>query len=124
MIDPNQIRQVNQDLCLLAGEKFFVKTDSLEKAMRKIGRRLPKWAHKQADVLVKAEAMSGHPKLSMMLDVGEIKAAETKLRTAFDAIDPKDRRKGAVLSVLGSLSLSLFVVIGLVVLVLWWRGFL
>lgn len=124
MIDPNQIRQVNQDLCLLAGEKFSVKTDNLEKAMRKIGRRLPKWAHKQADVLVKAEAMSGHPKLMMMLDAGEIKTAAIKLRTAFDAIDPKDRRKGAVLSVLGSLSLSLFAVIGLVVLVLWWRGFL
>ena len=124
MIDPNQIRQVNQDLCLLAGEKFSVKTANLEKAMRKIGRRLPKWAHKQADVLVKAEAMSGHPKLMMMLDAGEIKTAEIKLRTAFDAIDPKDRRKGAVLSVLGSLSLSLFALIGLVVLVLWWRGFL
>lgn len=124
MINPNQIRQVNQGLCLLASEKFSVRTDSLEKAMHKIGRRLPKWAHKQATVLVKAEAMSGHPKLAMMLDADEIKKAETSLRTAFDAIDPKDRRKGAVLSVLGSLSTSLFAVIGLVVLVLWWRGFL
>ncbi len=124
MIDPNQIRKVNQELCLLAEEKFSVKTDDLGKAMRKIGRRLPKWAHRHAEVLVKAESMSGHPKLSPMLDASAISKASTGLRTAFQSIDPKDRRKGAILSLLGALSFNLIAVAVLVVLVLRWRGIL
>lgn len=121
-MDANQIRIVNQEFCELAHEKFSVKATRLDKAMRKIGRRLPKWAHKQADILVNAENLSGHPKLSMMLDTGEIGKAETKLRAAFDAIDPKDRRKGMLLSLLGSLSINLIAVVVLLLLVIWWRG--
>lgn len=124
MIDPNKIQAQNQELCQLAGEKFSFKAKTLQKAMHKIGRRLPKRVHQQADVLIKAETLSGHPKLSRMLDADAARKAHEALRAALDEIDPKDRRKGAILGVLGTLSFNLFTVVGLIVVVLLWRGFM
>ena len=59
MIDPGQIERTNRDLCTLAGKKFSFKVETLEKAMKKAGRRLPRSAHKQAELLLEAESLAG-----------------------------------------------------------------
>ncbi|MDP2580773.1 hypothetical protein Q8W37_12600 [Shimia thalassica] len=123
MIEPNDIRKRNAALCLLAQEKFSVKPKSLSSAMRKIGRRLPKRAHESAKILAEAEAQAGHPKLAMMMDQKKIDKAERELKLALEAIDPADRRKGMVLSILGSVAFSLIVVFAALMIVLRWRGF-
>lgn len=124
MIDPNDIRKRNADLCVLAEEKFSVKAKSLDPAMRKIGRRMPRHAHESAKVLVAAEAQAAHPKLSLMLDQKQINKAEQDVRLAFEAVDPADRRMGLILSTLGSVAFSLIVVFVLLMTVLRWRGFI
>ncbi len=124
MIDPGQIQKQNRDLTRLAGQKFSFEAETLEKAMKKSGRRLPRRAHKQAKVLFEAERLAGHPKLTLMLDAEKIAKAQAALRTALEQIDPKDRRKGMVLSTLGLLSFNLIVVFALLVAILLWRGFL
>lgn len=123
MIDPARIRSQNEALSQLAGEKFSFRSKGLKRSMRKIGRRLPKRIHNQADKLIEAELLAGHPKLSMMLDEKALAQAEREIREALEVIDPKDRRTGAILSALGGVSINIIAVLVLLVLVLWWRGF-
>lgn len=124
MIDPAKLRRDNRDLCRLAGRKFSFEVETLERAMKKIGRRLPREAHRQARLLAEAERLAGHPKLSLMLDADEIVGAQAALRAALERIDPKERRKGMVLSTLGMAAFHLIAVFALLVAVLLWRGFL
>ncbi|WP_299351484.1 hypothetical protein [uncultured Shimia sp.] len=124
MIDPNELHRRIDDLTQLAGEKFGFKAKSLARAMKKIGRRLPPRAHKQAAILIEAEDRAGHPKLSRMLDAQAIDRAFGTLEAALKQIDPADRRKGMVLSTLGMVSFNLIVVFVIVMAVLLWRGLL
>jgi IS4 transposase len=75
-------------------------------------------------VLVDAGTHVGHPKLMMQVDAVEVERAYRTLRQHLKTVDVKDRRKGAVLSLLGSLSFNLLAVLALLLLVLVWRGFL
>jgi hypothetical protein len=59
----------------------------------------------------------------MMMDQKKIDKAERELKLALEAIDPADRRKGMVLSILGSVAFSLIVVFAALMIVLRWRGF-
>ena len=122
MIDPNTLMKQNSDLTRLAGEKFRFQTDSLARAMKKAGRRLPRRVHKQAAILVEAEQRAGHPKLAMMLDAKAIERANSAVQEALNAIDPADRRKGLILSTLGMVSFHLIAVFAIFVAVLIWRG--
>ena len=124
MVDPQQIRRDNADLCRLAGEKFSFTAQTLEGAMKKVGRRVPSYAHRHAAVLIEAERFAGHPKLSQRLDAKAIRKARGGLEITLKAVDAADRRKAAILSTLASLSFSLIAVFALLMLVLWWRGYL
>lgn len=124
MTDPAEIRKRNHELRILAEKKFSVEVDSLEAALKKAGRRLPRKVRKKAVTLVEADKLAGHPKLAMMLDAQRIEEAQIELREALEAIDPADRRKGLVLSTLGMVSFNLLVVFVVFVAVLIWRGFL
>lgn len=122
MIDPTALSKQNRDLTRLAGEKFRFETDSLSRAMKKAGRRLPRRVHKQAALLVEAEQRAGHPKLAMMLDANEIDRANETVKQALNAIDPADKRKGLILSTLGMVSFHLIAVFTIFIVVLVWRG--
>lgn len=124
MIDPGQIQKQNRALTRLAGQKFAFEVETLERAMKKTGRRLPRKAHAQAKILIEAERLAGHPKLSLMLDGDKIAGAQQALRAALDQIDPAERRKGMVLSTLGMAAFHLIAVFALLMAVLLWRGFL
>ena len=124
MIDPNALMKQNSDLTRLAGEKFRFETESLARAMKKAGRRLPRHVHKQAAILIEAEQRAGHPKLAMTLDAKEIQRATETVKSALNAIDPADQRKGLILSTLGMVVFNLIAVAAGLVLILRWRGFL
>lgn len=95
----------------------------LKPQVRKLGRRLPKAQRRAAKTVLEAQRLMTHPKLSRRVDAQAVAAAGSVLLTFLRAVDPTDRRKGAVLSVLGSISLGLIALFVLVVVILQWRGF-
>ena len=72
--------------------------------------------------LMAAEKQAGHPKLSRQLDGVKITMAFDMLGEALARVDMKDRRKGLILGVLGSMAFNLIALIALFVLFALWRG--
>lgn len=111
------------DLRVQLREKLGVTGADLGHQVRRAGRRLPRAARREAELLVRAEEMARHPRLSRLIDPREVARAQTRLSHRLRAIDParqrRDRRKNAA-AVLG---LYVLVTFALVVTLLRWRGF-
>ena len=101
---------------------FGVRGKSLAGMLRKTGRRMPKRLHAEAQQIVAAQALGGHPKLMRQVDGAALEAAEEKVVTWLDAIDRADRRKGRWLGIAGAIAFNILLI--LVGFVLWmvWAG--
>lgn len=124
MVDPKDINAQVTKVLKLIEKKFSIQSDDLGKAMRKVGRRLPKKAHDNAKFMVKFQEQAGHPKLAVQLKPEEFTKAFNVLQAALNDYDVKDHRKGAILGALGGLVFNLILVFTLFVIILLWRGFL
>ncbi|MCW9042630.1 MAG: hypothetical protein OQK05_04735 [Pseudopelagicola sp.] len=124
MIDPADIQHKNAALAALAAKTFSFEAKGLRHAMRKVGRRLPVKMHAHAKTLLDAESKAGHPKIRMQIKAETVEKAYTELRSALEALDPGDMRKGVILSTLGMVSFHLIAVFTVLIVVLVWRGFL
>lgn len=107
----------------LIEERLRIKGRTLEKALSKAGRLLPKWAQREGTYLVHAQQYLGHPKLRLMIDEAKVTKAHRALVAHLKSIDPKERRKTRILSLAGAISFNLLFVIGAFIFYLWWRGF-
>lgn len=96
----------------------------LATALNKARRHLPRRIYKQGQRLVQAIPLLEHPKLRLTLDEVALKGAAREVRAHLKEIDVADRRKGRILSVLGSMVFSLLTVFTLLIVVLRWRGFI
>ncbi len=111
------------DLRALLAEKLGTRGPSLAAQVRRAGRRLPRRLRREAEVLARAERMSTHPRFARLIDPREVRRAEGRLSRHLRGIDPalvrRNRRKNAA----AALGLYVLVTLGLVVTVLWWRGY-
>ncbi|WP_028958523.1 hypothetical protein [Sulfitobacter sp. 20_GPM-1509m] len=101
-----------------------VKGRTLAAALRKAGRRLPKQVRKQADVVLRAQAIDGHPKLRRTIDMAAVARAETDILAHLKTIDRADLRRGRLLGLAGVIVFNLIVVVALFVVWLVWSGHL
>lgn len=101
-----------------------VRARTFAAAVRKAGRRLPKQVRKQADVVVRAQAIDGHPKLRRTIDMAAVARAETDVLAHLKTIDRADVRRGKLLGVAGVIVFNLIVVVALFVVWLVWSGHL
>lgn len=122
MTTTQDIQAKEAQLLELAKEKFGVRAKTLSRAMKKIGRRVPARLHRQAEVLVEAQRLGGHPKLMMQVDSVAIGKAFDEIVAHLETIDVADRRKGVLLNLAAALAFNVLVVVVLVTLVLPWRG--
>lgn len=122
MTTTQDIQAKEAQLLELAKEKFGVRAKTLSRAMKKIGRRVPARLHRQAEVLVEAQRLGGHPKLMMQVDSVAIGKAFDEIVAHLETIDVADRRKGVLLNLAAALAFNVLVVVVLVTLVLRWRG--
>lgn len=122
MTTTQDIQAKEAQLLELAKEKFGFRAKTLSRAMKKIGRRVPARLHRQAEVLVEAQRLGGHPKLMMQVDSVAIGKAFDEIVAHLETIDVADRRKGVLLNLAAALAFNVLVVVVLVTLVLRWRG--
>lgn len=104
--------------------RLGVKGRSFGEALRRGRHLLPRNVRKAAKHLAEAEPLAGHPKLRLTLDQVGLSRSASVVRDHLEAIDLADRRKGAVLSMLGAISFNLLAVFALLIVVLVWRGYL
>jgi len=90
--------------------------------LKRAGRRLPRHVRREAAMIAEALTLAQSPKLSRQVDQARLELAARRVAAFLKTYDRADRRKGAVLGLLGSLSFNLLAVAALVVAVLVWRG--
>ena len=123
MKDRSDIAGKSKDLQEQLQMKLGVKGRSLEHALQRAGRRLPRRARARGQVIVQAEKLAGHPKLSRQMDGPALKDAYDGLSAHLGKIDVADRRRGKWLSLAGSLAGNLLIVVVAFLGWLWWRGY-
>ncbi|WP_420012920.1 hypothetical protein [Tateyamaria sp.] len=89
---------------------FGVRATTLAKALRKTGRRLPKRLQNEAERIVKAQGLGGHPKLMQQVDGAALDTAEAKVVAHLKTIDRADQRKGRMMAVAGAIVFNLLLV--------------
>ncbi len=120
----HSVQQKAQQVSALLEERLQLRGRSLSVQARRGRRFLSRHLRREADYLSRAADLAQNPKLMRMIDEGRVNRAHAQLVDFLEAIDPADRRKGAVLSLLGSLSINLIAVFVLFIAVLVWRGIL
>ncbi len=104
--------------------RLRLKARTLDRALSKAGRLLPKWAHRDGAYLADAQRYLNHPKLRLMIDEAKAEQAYKALISYLETIDPKERRKTRILGTLGVVSFNLILVVAALIGFLVWRGYL
>lgn len=122
MITPHTLSTDMSDLEQLLHDRAGVRGRELATKLRRARYLLPRYARRAGQRIVSARAMMAHPKLARLVDQSGLQQDTKTLRDAVQQIDPKERRKDFLLSVLGGLVMNLLLLAVLVFVVLWWRG--
>ena len=104
--------------------RLRIKGRSLPHAARKAKHLLPRQVYRDIGAVADAAKVAGHPKLAVTQNSAKALDAAQRVLAHLQAIDPADRRKGAILGWLGGVSFNLIVLFVLLLVVLIWRGFL
>ena len=115
--------QIAQTVQLLR-KKLGVRDKTLTASIRKAKRQLPRRIYKQALLLASAEAMAAHPKLRLVLDTPKLARASEEVQAHLSGINRADRRLGWFLGMLGGLAFNLIALTILLLVFLWWQGFI
>ena len=116
------IDQQAERLRTLLRSRFGLRHGTLARRVAKAGRRLPTGIRNDISAVAEAEAMAQHPKIGRRMDPKVTEPAFERATRFLEAIDVKDRRKGVILSILGSVAFNILAVITLLIIVLRWRG--
>ncbi|MEL6809395.1 MAG: hypothetical protein AAFY52_11645 [Pseudomonadota bacterium] len=101
---------------------FGVRAKTLDKALRKTGRRMPKRLHAQARLIVDAQGLGGNPKLMRRIDGAAIARAEEEVVRWLDTVDRADRRRGFWIWAGAMVGFNLIIIVAGVVTWMWWTG--
>lgn len=99
----------------LRGKGFAAKT-------RRAGRLLPRWARREARLLLRAVELENAPKLAKQIDDARVERAVANLSKWLAAQDPGARRRARFLDFMAAIALVFVVTTALVISVLRWRG--
>lgn len=122
MITPHILSAEMSDLEQLLHDRAGVGGRDFATKLRRARRSLPRYARRAGQRIVSARSMMAHPKLARLVDQSGLEKDTHLLRHALHKVDPKERRKDLLLSLLGSLVMNLLLLAVLIFAVLWWRG--
>ncbi len=102
--------------------KLGVRGRSLEKRFARAGRLLPKHVRRSGQVITRAQAALPNPRLARLHDQKAIERAFADVNCYLNGVDPAERRKDAVLGVLGSMVFNLLLLGAALAGLLYWQG--
>lgn len=107
MSDPQDISAQIGAVSELLDQKLGARGATLEAALKKARRRLPRRIYAQALLLAGAEPFASHPKLRATLDDARLTAATREVCAHLKAIDPAELRKDWWLGMAGGMAFNL-----------------
>ncbi|GAA3864750.1 hypothetical protein [Celeribacter arenosi] len=112
-----------EELTALLRDRLGVRAGSdFPSKIAKAGRRLPRWARRDARVIVEAMSLQSHPKLAVQVNHTRVDRAHRNLKSHLEAVDPWLRRKGKILDLLALVAFGIFVAVGCALAFMIWRG--
>ena len=124
MIDEKTVTRMAKELEALLAEKCGQTSGPFALRLKRGVRRAPRSVRHAAVSFAQTFTQMGHPKLARLMDASKVDDQYDILRSYLRGIDVADRRKGLLLSVLGSVSFSLLAMLALLLIFLRWRGYL
>lgn len=118
------IQQMAERVADLLEQRLGIKGRDLATKLRRGGRALPRKVRTAADLLVDAAEKARHPKLLGQIDMGAVADAYDACVRHLTGIDPKDRRRNTLASMVSFVGFGImFLAIGVLILLVW-RGYL
>ncbi|WP_231582099.1 hypothetical protein [Puniceibacterium sp. IMCC21224] len=124
MIEVKDVQRQAKRLEALLAERFGAREGDLSQRLARVGRGLPGSVRRDAGLVAEAARMAGNPKLAHRADPRAVAAAFARAEAQLKRVDVADRRKGRILSVLGTLAFNLLLAAGGLLALLIARGFL
>jgi len=121
---PEEIQQKEAELIVLTREKLSLGGKTLEAQLKKARRKLPKGMIADGIYFSQSARIAANPKLAKQIDAARVERAHARLIEHLETINPRDRRIGQLLGLLGRIVFSLIAVFVAVIVVLRWRGYL
>ena len=118
------IQQMADRVSALLEQKLGVRGRTLDERIRKARWRLPRAIRAEARFLETAAAQAQHPKLRVQIDEGRVARAHDACVRFLQSVDRAARRRAMLLGMASSVAFSIFSVGVLVLVVLYWRGFI
>ena len=104
-------------------EKYRMRARTLEKALKRAGRRLPRRHRRQVTALIEARRLAANPRLAVQVDRPAILKGIKEVERHLATIDPARARRERLLDMAALVAFYVLVVLAALVLVLWWRGY-
>ncbi|MEE4187488.1 MAG: hypothetical protein V2I76_03450 [Roseobacter sp.] len=122
MENASDIIQRTDRLRALFEKHMGVRAPTLERAVRRAGRRLPRALRQKAQTLVEAENLAVHPKLERRIDQTECETAYRALAAHLKTLDLAQERRTRLLNTLAAVAFNLLAFAILMLIVLRWQG--
>lgn len=121
---PEALEEEVEQVRGLLETRLKVRGHDLRQQIARAGRLLPRRVQRDGAELAAARERMQIPKLAVMTDVETARARHERVMRYLESVDPKDRLKGRILGLLGSLSVNFILFVTLLLILLSWRGFL
>ena len=108
----------------LLQSRLGARGDGLEARAQWAGRILPGHIRRDIEVIADAARIQANPKLARMIDQDALRKARGRVVEYLEDIDPVERKKSLVVSIMASGALSILTVAILLLATLRWRGYL
>ncbi len=117
------IQQMADRVSALLEQRLKVTGPTLEVRIKRTGSKLPRKIRDAAEALVQATQMADNPKLLMQIDYEAVAVAYDLCVRHLNSVNQAERRRGMLLDAAARIAFALLAVAVLVVVVLYWRGF-
>lgn len=118
------IQQMADRVADLLQSRLRLRGNGLSEKLQRGGRVLPRGVRKAAQALAVAAKQAENPRLMMQLDLEKVAADYDLCVRHLNGLGARDRRIGMMLDFGARLALIVLMVGGLLLAVLYWRGFL
>ena len=118
------IEQMADRVAALMQQRLQVGGASLSEKLRRGGRALPRSVRSEAALLAEASHQAANPRLLPQIDRDRVERAHDICLRHLEGVNRSARRRAVWMGLASSIAFSLFAVGLLVLVLLWWRGFL
>ena len=122
MIDTQEFQTKIARLQQALADRMRLRGPTLERQLRRAGRRLPRRPRRAAAIILGAQDWMAHAKLARVLDMDQVDRAFADMHAYLGTLNPQEARKTTLLRLAGGIVLNLTLLAGLIYALIRWQG--